>query len=91
MGSLAALKQDYASNHTSAVAEAAMTKAFGFKLVTYSPEVAPSNYRLFPKQKKKVHRKTYAVEQYIFPICSKNAINLMENVYINLKGDYIEK
>jgi [histone H3]-lysine36 N-dimethyltransferase SETMAR len=101
------LHHDNAPSHTSAIAKAAIAKA-GFELVEhppYSPDLAPSDFRLFPKLKEHLRGKRFssdndvicavnqwfaAVEQSLF----QEALEMLEHRWekcINLNGDYVEK
>lgn len=99
--------QDNAPSHTSCIAKAAIHQA-GFELVEhppYSPDLAPSDYRLFPKLKEHLRGKKFsnnqevmsAVEQWFAEVGQKffeEAIEMLEhrwNKCISVKGDYVEK
>ena len=101
------LHQDNAPSHTCAVATAAIAQA-GFELVKhppYSPDLAPSDYRLFPKLKEHLRGKRFPSNNDV--ICAVNqwfaeaeqsffreALEMLEYRWekcINLNGDYVEK
>lgn len=101
------LHQDNAPSHKSAIATAAIAQA-GFQLVDhppYSPDLAPSDYRLFPKLKEQLRGKRfstdneviYAVNQWFDEVKQsfyREALEMLEHRWekcINLNGDYVEK
>jgi histone-lysine N-methyltransferase SETMAR len=99
--------QDNASSHTSSVAMATIQEC-GFELLPhppYSPDLAPSDYHLFPELKSKlsgVHFETDddvigAVEEVFgsmdktFYLVGIQALRHRWDKCVNLKGDYVEK
>ena len=99
--------QDNAPAHKSAVALTAIHDC-GFPLVEnppYSPDLAPSDYYLFPKMKKELSGQHFvtdndvadAVEVYLEDQDSSfyeegiRTLHHRWNKCVNLKGDYVEK
>lgn len=101
------LHQDNAPSHRSAIATAVIAQA-GFELVEhppYSPDLAPSDYRLFPKLKEHLRGKRFSSNNDV--ICAVNnwfadveqsffreALEMLEHRWekcVNLNGDYVEK
>ena len=92
------LHQDNAPSHKSLVAMAAISTAC-FELLDhppYSPDLAPSDYRLFPKLKEHLHGKKFSSDnEVMLPVpFFQDAAEMLELRWekcINLLGDYVEK
>jgi [histone H3]-lysine36 N-dimethyltransferase SETMAR len=99
--------QDNAPSHTSCVAMAAIHQA-GFELVEhppYSPDLAPSDYRLFPKLKEHLRGKKFSSDEEVMSAVNEwfaevgqsffqEAVEMLEHRWdkcIRVKGDYVEK
>ena len=101
------LHQDNAPSHKSLVAMAAISTA-GFELLDhppYSPDLAPSDYRLFPKLKEHLRGKKFSSDNEVITSVNQwfaevgqpffqEAVEMLEHRWekcVNLLGDYVEK
>ena len=99
--------QDNAPAHKSAIAMATV-HACGFQVVDhppYSPDLAPSDFHLFPNMKKHLAGKQYRTDDEVISAVEEFFDNQQEKFYlegiqalqhrwtkcVNLKGDYVEK
>ena len=99
--------QDNAPSHKSAVAMAAIRKA-GFEMLDhppYSPDLAPSDYHLFPRMKRAISGRRFSTDQEVieevefyfnqqdkaFYMAGIRALKHRWEKCVALKGDYVEK
>lgn len=95
------------TSHKSLVAMAAISTA-GFELLDhppYSPDLAPSDYRLFPKLKEHLRGKKFSSDNEVMMSVNQwfaevgqpffqEAVEMLEHRWekcVNLLGDYVEK
>ena len=101
------LHQENAPSHKSLVAMAVISTA-GFELLDhplYSPDLAPSDYRLLPKLKENLHGKKFSsnnevmlsINQWFAEVGQpffQEAVEMLEHCWekcVNLLGDSVEK